>query len=516
MTSEAFERIRESLHSHGSSITNNRASHFTAQCPHHPDGRPSLSVDDKGDRVMMHCFAGCNTDDIVADLGLELSDLFDGEPDKDRAVPVRSYVYEALNGEPWFIKDRYFPKTFILRLPGTEPGDRRGIGNRAPVLYHAPRVHRAMRAGGCTVWLLDGEKDVETAERHGLVATCAPGGAGARWRTEYSDFLSQADEVVIVADQDMAKPDGSLGTGQQYAISARDGVRSVGVKCRIVAPGVGKDLTDHFTAGLGVDDFTIEQSAIIRPRGKTGADLLVTEFDPLVFCVEGILPVGLAILAGSPKAGKSWCALSVALAVSCGGLALSALRTTRGSVLYLAREDGYRRLQSRINLLMGGQLDPDTLKDLELVPTEEVWIGGEQGLAAMTEWAEEVRNPRLVVIDTIAKVEPDMGEERNRGVYAGNYSMAARYKRWADDNNCTVLMIHHDRKAKAESGDPFDRFSGSRGLTGAADTLLFLEHQRGEREGTLHITGRDVSEESLAMVKTGPIWNLQEVPNSTW
>jgi len=248
---------------------------------------------------------------------------------------------------------------------------------------------------------------------------------------------------------------------------------------------------------------------------------MTKEFTPIPYAVERVLPSGLTILAGSPKAGKSWVALDICLAVAIGGPALSALPTNKGCALYLAREDTYRRLQSRMALIMGGTMDAP--KCLEVIPQEQDWPGGEEGLAYLTEWAEECGDPRLVVMDTIAKIEPDMGEDRTRGAYTGNYSMMARYKTWADQHNCAVLMIHHDRKTangqspKGDSDgwmtdDPFTRISGTRGLTGAADTLMFLENKRGTREGRLHVTGRDVVEQALGLHKVGPLWACIDLP----
>lgn len=523
--SEAFERVRDSLHAAGKRIENNRQNHFTAQCPAHDDNSPSLGVDDKGDKVMLHCYAGCSPDDVLAAIGLEFKDLFDGDDLPERGAfgqghLVRSYVYERTNGEPWIIKDRWFPKFFTQRLPGTEPGDKSGLQGRAPILYRAPQVWRCMTAGDCTVWLVEGEKDVETAERHGLVATCTPGGAGTRWLDAYTQFLRRAAEVIIVADQDKMKDDGTLGSGQQHAHAARTALKAAGVKVRIVAPAFGKDLTDHFTAGYGADDFVTEPTAFTRPRGMAASELATKTFDPVQWAVECILPAGLTIAAGAPKAGKSWLGLDLCLAVASGGRALSAIPVQQGSTLYLAREDTYRRLQSRMALLMGGNMDFP--KALELIPAEQEWIGGEEGLANLAEWAEEVGDPRLVVIDTLAKVEPEMGEDNRRGgnAYSGNYTMMARYKRFADEHNCAVLMIHHDRKQQANTkgdasgmeSDPFSRISGTRGLTGAADTLWFLDRVRGTTEGFLHITGRDVAEQTLELRKAGPLWMATHQP----
>jgi DNA primase len=49
---------------------------YLALCPAHTDGEPSLSISQNGERVLMHCFSGCKTEDILAALGLKMSDLF--------------------------------------------------------------------------------------------------------------------------------------------------------------------------------------------------------------------------------------------------------------------------------------------------------------------------------------------------------------------------------------------------------------------------------------------------------
>lgn len=49
---------------------------WLARCPAHDDRSPSLSIRDVGDRLLVHCFAGCDALDVVHAVGLELSDLF--------------------------------------------------------------------------------------------------------------------------------------------------------------------------------------------------------------------------------------------------------------------------------------------------------------------------------------------------------------------------------------------------------------------------------------------------------
>jgi putative DNA primase/helicase len=60
---------------------------YAARCPAHDDRQQSLSIREGDDgRVLLHCFAGCTTEQIVMALGIEMSDLFPPrEKDKDRS-----------------------------------------------------------------------------------------------------------------------------------------------------------------------------------------------------------------------------------------------------------------------------------------------------------------------------------------------------------------------------------------------------------------------------------------------
>ena len=47
------------------------------RCPAHDDRSPSLSVEHKHDKTLIHCFAGCEAERVVGALGLTLADLYD-------------------------------------------------------------------------------------------------------------------------------------------------------------------------------------------------------------------------------------------------------------------------------------------------------------------------------------------------------------------------------------------------------------------------------------------------------
>ena len=53
-----------------------RCGKWMACCPAHEDKTPSLAISETDDRVLIHCFAGCETDDVIATIGLSLADLF--------------------------------------------------------------------------------------------------------------------------------------------------------------------------------------------------------------------------------------------------------------------------------------------------------------------------------------------------------------------------------------------------------------------------------------------------------
>lgn len=114
-----------------------------------------------------------------------------------------------------------------------------------------------------------------------------------------------------------------------------------------------------------------EAAALFDERSVTAAWLDQQIFPPLEWTVEGILPEGMGLLAAPPKAGKSWMAANIGLACAAGGSALSKIPVKQRPVLYLALEDGHRRLQSRLRTLTMGALrrvkDANNRYQLELL-----------------------------------------------------------------------------------------------------------------------------------------------------
>ena len=91
----------------------------------------------------------------------------------------------------------------------------------------------------------------------------------------------------------------------------------------------------------------------VQPLNTVGGeDLLQMHLPPQQFIVEGLLPVGLAMIVGATKTGKSFLTLQQCLAVS-QGEPLWNYQTKKGHVLYLALEDPWTRLQKRVQNMKG-------------------------------------------------------------------------------------------------------------------------------------------------------------------
>jgi hypothetical protein len=249
------------------------------------------------------------------------------------------------------------------------------------------------------------------------------------------------------------------------------------------------------------------QALDVTPPGlldgiRDGAWLDRQNFPPLRYHVPGIVVEGLSVLAGAPKVGKSWLVLGMLLARASGGLALGALSLPPGDVLYLALEDGDRRMQDRCRTLLGNRWRPDDPIPPRFAYLITVTPG--QLIATINEWL--MTHPAgLVVVDTLGKVLPPAAQGETP--YMRDYRVMSDLKAVATAfPGAALLMNHHDRKAI--TADFVDAVSGTNGIAGGADTVLVLTRPREDTAGLLQVTGRDVTEAAYALTFDRGIWTL--------
>ena len=172
---------------------------YKARCPCHEDHNPSLSVKMNG-RLLLHCFAGCSYDRIVATLGLA------PEPQPGRRELVATYRYRDAAGVEVRQKIRYAPKDFRIRHQDTSGQWVYKAGPGPAVLYRLPELRQAI-AQGATVFVVEGEKDGDRLAAGGLTATTNIEGAATldqkpKWRPAYTAQLAGAARVVLLPDHD--------------------------------------------------------------------------------------------------------------------------------------------------------------------------------------------------------------------------------------------------------------------------------------------------------------------------
>lgn len=220
--------------------------------------------------------------------------------------------------------------------------------------------------------------------------------------------------------------------------------------------------------------------------------------------IDGLLYSGAYIIAGAPKIGKSFLVAQLAYHVSTGQK-LWEYDVHQGTVLYLALEDDFGRIQNRMFMMYGVE-DTDKL----YFATVAGKIGN--GLDEQLEnFMREHPDTKLIIIDTMQKVREAGGEAYS---YASDYEIIGVLKRFADRHNICVLIVHHTRKQPA--GDSFEMISGTTGLLGCADgSLLMQKKKRTDLTATVDVVGRDQQDQILYLRKDPEtqIWQLEKTEN---
>lgn len=234
-----FDKVLEALVKAGARIAKRSGHKARLFCPAHSDRRPSLGLTRESDRVLMYCFAGCKTPDILRVANLIYADLFEQPGIRTDRRVVAAYDYVDLSGVIVARKLRFEPKSFRWQHP--HPRLLRewkpGFGATAPSLYRLPDIQ-----GRDSVFLCEGEKAVDRCWEFGLAACCPPSGAG-RWLPEWTDALRSAgcESLIVLPDNDQP--------GLRFAECAAAANHAAGVKVKVLRlPGLrhGADAFDWF------------------------------------------------------------------------------------------------------------------------------------------------------------------------------------------------------------------------------------------------------------------------------
>ena len=231
---------------------------------------------------------------------------------------------------------------------------------------------------------------------------------------------------------------------------------------------------------------------------RNGTWLDSQEFAPLEYAVPGLLPEGVVLLVGPPKAGKSTIIRRIGLESARGGKVFG-IKCERRSVLYLALEDDDPSMQASCWELLGEDDIParfhylTEIKPGMLIPTVAAFL--------------DKYTRSLVVVDTLGRaMDP---QRRGETQYDRDYRILTDLKSMAKNHpGSTIVVNHHSRKAKSE--DFVDMVSGTNALAGGADTIVVLFRRRGSADGMWKATSRKPMDDAeYALILERPFgWRL--------
>ncbi|SCH96757.1 DNA primase (bacterial type) [uncultured Ruminococcus sp.] len=512
---------------------------YSALCPAHDDHTASLCIGTGDDgRTLVTCQRGCSLDDILSAVGLKKSDLFATPLEQKQNKPwkyICSYYYPDRNGRPRNRKDRYIKpdgkKTFIWKhYDGKQWVKHKTNGD--PGLYNADCI-----SGNDLIYIVEGEKDVETLKACGRAAVCSPHGAkqnGEAWKPEYTEALKGKSVVVIQDNDETGKAFSSIIcnalSGQVASVKLVD-------LCKLY-PALKEhgDITDLCeinggsnaiieaveTMAAGLPEYQkqeppadvfgrAEYTELQEPKKLSiisATDLYKADLPPVKFIVKDILPEGTGMVSAPSKTGKSWLVLDMGLSVS-AGIPFMGYQTNQCGVLYLALEDSLARLQDRMKKVLNGSPAPEQFYFAIKAPTID------DGLLDLFDLHfKEHPETKLVIIDTLQKVR---GQSLPReSSYAQDYREMGIIKNFMDARGVTVFFVHHNRKMIDES-DPFNMISGTTAIMGAADTIMIMtKDKRADQTATLHLTGRDIPQSSIVVKFDKDCWKWYPLGESDW
>lgn len=425
-------------------VRGGHANSLMVRCTAHDDGQASLHVSAGTDSqpVVLKCHAGCENADILREANLDWAEVckpLDQAEQRNRpTIQPIAYQYEDENGQVLFETVRMYTKE------GRKTFRQRHIHNGAMVynlkgvrrvLYRLPDVVAAVRDGK-TIWLVEGEKDVQSLNNLGEVATTNPMGAG-KWLPEYTEILRGAT-VHVIADADTP--------GRNHAREVAKQLEEADCQVRTFEARQGKDVTNHLEAGLVLEELveTTQDADVEMPAG--GLDIL--EYVGMTFSEQQfVIPGTLAreerlLVTGFEGHGKSTLLRQISVCVAAGIHPWTLRPMPPQRVMVIDAENGTRQMQKSWSGLVGhaahwgAPIQPGMLTLLP-VYLEQPDLTSIEGREWLMERVAGYR-PDLIVMGPVQNLTSrDVKDD----------DVVRRFKRTVDDSRqlhgSAVIMEHH-------------------------------------------------------------------------
>ena len=462
----------------------NGSNSFMVRCPCHNDSTQSLSISEKNGKILLNCFAGCRTEDILHSAGLEMKDLFADKPSFTTPKPPNvEYIYsDKLKKIRYYLfKNGQWKKSFYWQHKDENGQWQKDKGNCKVPLYKQDLLSDVPPEE--TVYIVEGEKDCDTmTDKLHFRAVSAPNGATAtkggtknKWNSDYNSLFNNLN-VAIIPDNDEV--------GRAYAETIANELLPVAKSVKIV------DLCNEWENLKDKGDITdIYESE--QPRdNKTIAEIVSFKLSVLTDCTKPYerkvdmskyiqlssveskstdwlwypyIPLGkITLMTADPGTGKTFLALYLAAQVSTGRPFYGeSVYTAPQNVVYQTAEDGIA----------------DTIKP-RLEPMrpnfENIYIFNEESesLSLSDDKIEQIMkdlHPALMIFDPLqAYLGADVDMHRANEVRP----ILGRIGHLAEKYNCAVVFIMHNSKMSQNSA--LHRALGSIDIPAVARSMLIL------------------------------------------
>jgi len=196
------------------------------------------------------------------------------------------------------------------------------------------------------------------------------------------------------------------------------------------------------------------------------------EDDP-PWLIEGLWGAGaVGVIGGSPKSGKTWLALEMAVAVASGRPFLGRFSVPRpGPALVLAAEDTPVSVRERLEHLAQARGADFSALDVHLILEPAVRIDHLEDRTRLRATVAHYR-PRLLVLDPYVRLQSGVDENDATEVSA----ILGTLRELSRKESVAIVLVHHTRKGGAE--DPGQGLRGSGDFHAWGDSNLYLRRRR--------------------------------------
>ena len=453
-------------------------SQFSAKCPAHDDRHNSLSVTEGRDRkILLHCHAGCSAEAILQAMNLTLKDLYpdheaQGKPISfEKGTPKAEYFYCDENDAPLLKKTRIPTadgKSFFWQYYDGKNW-RKGRNGITPPLYN----QNAMESD-TQIFIVEGEKDVQTMSALGFTTVSLPDGASSRWREEYGSLFQGKGGYILPGNDEAGKKHAAM-LAKNLFLRAKL-IKTLDLRKKWEDMPEKADISDLYerfgpeSAILAVSDLAQNEPVWLPNTAEAPRYLArsAEDFgeDNTRFVWYPFIPMGdYTVLMAEGGTGKTMLCCGIAATLSRGenlpGDTVN-LCSPKGNILFISAEDRGELLKKR---LIASGADLSRIRILDCTDSE--------GLN-FTDGVEDFRqlilqaNPSLVIVDPWHAF---LGDRVDINRVNALRPVLQRLSNLSKEAGCGMLLVSHVNK-RAQSENANNAATGSVDFINAARSAI--------------------------------------------